>query len=97
MRGFLRPKATVLPATALVPEANLVQPPKQLTHQVQAAQPYFYAVPPSHAAADGQFAAGTCVVLRDEISDTWCQVVDANGLSVVTARGGLVQLHSPHK
>jgi hypothetical protein len=97
MRGFLRPKATVLPATALVPEANLVPPPKHLTHQVQAAQPYFYAVPPSHAAAAGEFAPGTRVALLGELSDTWCQVVDAHGLSVVTARDGLVQLHRPHQ
>jgi hypothetical protein len=95
VRGFQRPKATVLPKVALVPAANLVQPaPHHFTHQVQAAQPYFYLAPHGHKTADGLFEAGTCVVLRDATSDTWCQVVDGRGLCVVTARDGLVPLRA---
>jgi hypothetical protein len=93
MRGFQRPKTTVLPDAALVPAANLVQPaPMRFTHQVKAAQPYFYIAPQGHAQADGQFEAGTCVVLRDDTHEAWCQVVDGRGLCVVTARGGLAPL-----
>jgi hypothetical protein len=93
MRGFQQPKITVLPDAALVPHANLVQPaPTHFTHQVQVAQPYFYATPHDHEPANGHFDAGTCVVLREAVDEAWCQVVDGRGLCVVTARIGLLAL-----
>ncbi len=98
MRGFQRPKSTVLPDAALVPAANLVQPvPTHFTHQLREAQPYFYVAPLGHAPADGHFDAGTCVVLGDAIDEAWCHVVDGRGLCVVMARGGLVPLHGTRK
>jgi hypothetical protein len=98
MRGFQRPKSAVLPSAALVPATNLVQPaPTHFTHQVPVAQPFFYAVPQGQAVADGQFEAGTEVVLRQAVGATWCQVVDGRGLCVVTAREGLAPLSSEGK
>jgi hypothetical protein len=98
MRGFQRPKSTVLPDAALVPAANLVQPaPTHFTHQVRAGQPFFYSAPKSKTPADGQFAPGTCVVLHDPTDGIWCHVVDGRGLCVFTAREGLVPLHTAKK
>ncbi len=93
MRGFQRPKATVLPDAAVVPAANLVQPPpKRFTHAVPQAQPYFYALPTDQAQPDGQFDAGAQVLLKEALPGDWCQVIDGRGLRVVTAHSTLVPL-----
>ena len=45
MKGMLRPAQTVMPASALEPEADVVSPPpNRFTHAVRARQP-FYAGP----------------------------------------------------
>ena len=89
---FLRPEATVLPDSALVPEANLVHPPRHFTHTLQAAQPYHYAPPAVGAAGDGTFEAGARLQLVSHPGGPWCVVVDGRGLRVVTAFSGLQAL-----
>ena len=92
MGTFLRPKAKVLPASAMLPEANrLERPPARFTHKVKAAQPYFYDESAARP-ADGRFAAGTKVALLDRGQGPLCRVADARGLSVYTARDGLAAL-----
>jgi hypothetical protein len=97
MRGFKRPKATVLPDTALVPAANLVAPPKHFTHELRHAQPYFYAAPQHAHSADGQLEAGSSLLLREQLEGGWCAVVDGRGLCVITAQEGLFPLRSATK
>jgi hypothetical protein len=90
MEHFNRPKMTVLPESAVVPDANLVQPPPtQFTHEVTTEQPYYYS-PPKHASVpDGSFSAGTKVVKLTDDDGPLCRVVDGRGLQAVTASVGL--------
>jgi hypothetical protein len=83
-----RPKATVLPDSALVPEGNLETPPAQFTHEVIAEAPFYYSAPKKGAAPDGTLGAGTKVSLCAQ-DGPMCQVVDARGLRVFTACSGL--------
>src|SRR5262245_21364203 len=84
---MLRPTAVVLRDVALVPEHRLVRPsPNQFTHEVRHMQPYYY--DPPHAAPDGEFSAGTLVVLMVYDGGDYCRVIDARGLYVETAYEG---------
>src|SRR5215470_10304123 len=88
---MLRPKAVVLPDTALMPEHRLVKPaPNQFTHELSRAQPYFYAIPRDRP--DGRFRAGTRVVLMVYDGGQYCRVIDARSLYVETAYSGLRHL-----
>lgn len=89
MDRMLRPKATVLPESAVVPEQNLVQPPTEFTHEVIAEQPYYYGAPQQSAPPDGKFSAGTKVKLSVHKSGPYCEVIDGRGLRVTTALKGL--------
>ena len=89
MDKIIRPKAAVLPESALVPEQNMVQPPpKQFTHEVVVEQPYYY-VGPQHSTPQGNFPAGTKVAMLAHESGPLCRVADGRGLSVFTAFDGL--------
>lgn len=82
----------MLPASAAVPGAKLLQPePNQFTHTVAAEQPYFYHAGRHAAKPDGTLPAGASVVLMRRDDAGWCHVVDARGLYVVTAFSGLVR------
>jgi hypothetical protein len=87
MPRMLRPKATVLPDSALVPSANLLPPPRHFTHEVVAEQPFQYAA--RDCAPDGHFAAGTHLLLLEHGQGPLCRVQDRNGLCVMTAYAGL--------
>jgi hypothetical protein len=90
---MMRPKATVLPDSALVPERNLIQPPpNQFTHEIKAEQPYYYIGPQQAAPPDGKFPAGTKVVLISRDDGDVCRVADGQGLYAATAFGGLRSL-----
>lgn len=90
MARMLRPKATVLPDSALVPEENLLRtPPRRFTHEVEAEQPYYYSNAARAAAPDGTFPAGTQVAVLSPEEGEMCRVADGRGLSVFTAFGGL--------
>lgn len=92
MRGMLRPKARVVPASALVPPDRLVQPPpNQFTHVVRERQPYYYDARPGKR-PDGEFAEGTPVVLMVHDRGRMCRVVDGRGLYVMTVWKGLRKL-----
>jgi len=93
MKGMTRPKMTRLPASAQIPAANLRRPPAHYTHQLSAAQPYFYEADASGEAA-GTFDAGTRVARLAE-EGALCRVVDGRGLSVYTSCGGLEPLPKP--
>jgi len=88
---FLRPEMTVLPRSAVIPEANLLDPaPDRLTHEIFRDEPYYYGTVGAGAAPDGVFAAGTKVLLveRDAGGDR-CRVADAQGLYVEVGCGSL--------
>jgi hypothetical protein len=86
-----RPKSIVLSDAALVPERNLIKPPpNQFTHVLRRSQPYFYT--DAQRAPNGEFAAGTRVVLMVHDGGAYCRVVDGQGLYVETAFGGLRRL-----
>jgi hypothetical protein len=92
MKDFMRPKMSVLPDSAVVPEKNLLPPPKKFTHLVAAEQPYFYSDAPMPAKPDGKFAAGTRVLLSSHDDGAICRVVDERGLHVFTAWEGLQRI-----
>ncbi len=89
MDHMRRPKASVLADSAIVPERNLQSPPTHFTHEVIAEQPYYYIGPEQAAPPEGTFAAGIKVKLCAHDRGPTCQVVDARGLRVTTAFGGL--------
>jgi len=91
MGRILRPDAEVLDRAALIPAANLIKPaPNQFTHEIRQSQPYFYQ--DSRSEPNGEFPAGTRVVLMVHDGGASCRVVDGQGLYVETAYGGLRDL-----
>lgn len=87
---ILRPKAAVLNESAMIPTGNLLAPPpNQFTHELPQAQPYYYTLAQAGKAPDGEFAAGTQVVLLVHDGTESCRVADGQGLYVATAYKGL--------
>ena len=91
---MLRPKAVVLPDSAVVPAANQKPPPARLTHEVVTDQPYYYSRARIGMAPDGHFVAGTKVQLLARGKEPMCRVVDRQGLCVIVAYEGLRPLRS---
>ena len=92
MGKFLRPKAEVLPDSALVPEKNLVSPaPTQFTHELTKPEPYYYSSAQQGKPPDGEFPAGTKGVLVHDGGNR-CRVVDGRGISAEIESGGLKKL-----
>jgi hypothetical protein len=93
MEGFLRPEATVLPEGALVPERNLIRPGPEPVHpHSDRSQPYFYDNPQSGTPPEGQFPAGTKVVLLVGDGGPNCRVADGQGLYVAIECAALKRL-----
>ena len=89
MGRMIRPKAEVLPDSALVPEQGSASaPPRQFTHSLTQRQPFFAAEASETEAPAGQFELGAQVVLLHREGD-WCRVVAADGRHVRTACSGL--------
>ncbi|MEP6501899.1 MAG: hypothetical protein ABJD97_01095 [Betaproteobacteria bacterium] len=86
---MLRPKALVLPDSALVPEAELKAPSKRFTHQVVAEQAFHHAPARPDVAPDGRFAPGTRLILLEHGDGPLCLVQDGQGMRAVTAFAGL--------
>ncbi len=85
---MLRPKATVLSDSALIPAGHVAKkPPKRFSHQLRKSQPYYFAL--GSAIPDGQLLAGTRVRVTKQGGDDFCWVVDEHGLKVVTKCEGL--------
>lgn len=81
--GFQRPEASVLPAEALIPSANLIAPaPNQFTHELIRPQPFYYGGTQAEAAPDGELPAAAKVTLLVYDGGLHCRVVDAQGLYV---------------
>lgn len=90
MDHMLRPKAAVLPESAIVPDRNMIRPPPtKFTHEVISEQPFYYIGPNQTAPPEGKFPAGTKVKLMTHDGGTMCQVADGRGLCVTTAFIGL--------
>jgi hypothetical protein len=93
VEGIQRPETTVLPEGALVPGRNLIRPaPNQFTHEVTRSQPYYYGDPQPGTPPDGQFPAGTKVVLLVGDGGPNCRVADGQGLYVTIECAGLKRL-----
>ena len=91
--GFVRPEAAVLTAKALVPGQNLIAPaPNQFTHEVARAQPYYFTGAQPEMTPDGEFLAGTKVVLLLHDGGVYCRVADGRGLYVETEYDSLRKL-----
>jgi hypothetical protein len=89
MARMLRPKMQVMRESALIPPGNQVQPaPNQFTHELVEHQPYYYGAS-ARKQPDGDFPAGTQVVLMVRGAGHMCRVVDGRGLYVLTACKGL--------
>jgi hypothetical protein len=92
MKGMLRPAQTVMPASALEPEAVVVAPPpNRFTHVVRARQP-FYVGSLLTGEAGGTLAAGAKVVLLVKGRGDVCRVIDRRGRYVTTSCKGLKAL-----
>lgn len=89
MDKVIRPKTVVLPESAQLPDRNVLRPPpNQFTHEIVEKQPYYYVGIDQGAPPEGQFAAGTRVVLlRHDGAECW--VADGRGLYVATGCSGL--------
>ena len=83
MKGFVRPKATILDEHALVPGENLITPaPNQFTHELPHAQPYYFTGAQQGRPPDGELPAGAKVVLLAYDGGSYCRVADERGLYV---------------
>lgn len=83
--GVLRPTAEVLAADALVPAANVVQPPPdQFSHVLTRDEPYRFGTDPT-ATPDGELQRGTPVLVV---------VNDGHHARVIDGRGLYVQVRS---
>ena len=90
MGRMIRPKPSVLPASALLPDRNILEPPpNEFTHEVVAEQPYYYVGPHQTAPPEGTFPAGTKVVLLKHDGGSVCRVADGRGVCAATAFDGL--------
>jgi hypothetical protein len=82
MKGFITTKASVLHESAIVPDDSLISPaPNQFSHQLKRSQPYYYGETKKNKNPDGEFAAGTKVLLVRDEGDR-CRVADEHGLYV---------------
>lgn len=92
MEEFLRPKAEVLPDSALIPGKNLViPPPNQFTHELTRDEAYHYGGTAA-SSADGVFPIGTRVLLVRQQDGGRCSVIDERGLYVEVACDSLRRL-----
>ena len=93
MKGIVRPEASELPESSMIPDRNLVSPaPDRFTHELTRAQPFFFDRAGEGEKPDGELPAGTRVVLMGGGEGRWCRVVDGRGLYVETESEGLKKL-----
>lgn len=90
MKGFVRPPAIVLDESSIVPDKNIISPaPNQLTHELTRPQPYYFDSAQQAKPPDGEFPAGTKVVLLEYHGGDHCRVADQQGLYVEIEHGSL--------
>jgi hypothetical protein len=79
--------------SSLVPPENQIRPPpNQFSHQVIEAEPFYFRREADSNAPDGQFAAGTKVLLLRSEGGSRCRVADERGLYVEVSRSSLSAL-----
>ena len=82
MKGFVSPEASVLDESAIIPDENLMSPaPTQFTHKLKRAQPYYFSHAKEGKQPDGEFSAGTRVLLVSKDGNHY-RVADEQGLLV---------------
>lgn len=92
MKGFKKPRATVLGENAVIPEGNLISPaPKNFTHELIRKEPFYYSNPTKDAEPSGEFKSGTKVLLVRS-RGRFCRVADKQGLLVEVACDSLKKL-----
>lgn len=92
MKGFKRPRATVLPENAVIPERNLISPaPNNFTHELIRKEPFYYSNPTKGTEPSGEFPRGTKVLLVRS-RGSFCRVADGKGLFVEVACDSLKKL-----
>ena len=80
---FLRPDAVVLSENAMVPDRNIISPaPNQFTHELTRPQPFYFDGAQQGTPPNGEFRAGTKVVLLVYNGGNYCRVADGQGLYV---------------
>ena len=90
-----RPEPEILPASAIIPSANLIAPaPNQFTHEIVRPAPFYYSEGGEDQAPDGMFERGTPVVLLHSEEGGRCHVADGRGLYVVVKRESLRRLRT---
>jgi hypothetical protein len=83
MKGVIRPRAVVLAENAIVPDKNLISPaPNQFTHELVGSQAYYFNEAARAKLPDGEFPAGTRVVLLLYNGGDYCRVANEQGLYV---------------
>jgi hypothetical protein len=93
MQGFIRPDATVLPESSVVPKKNIISPaPNQFTHELTRPLPFYFDGAQTAAEPNGQFAAGTKVVLLVYDGGSYCRVAEGQGLYVEVEYDALKRL-----
>lgn len=93
MENIIRPEALVLSDSAMIPDKNLISPPpNQFTHELTEAQSYYYTGAQQGSPPDGEFAAGTKVVLLVHNGGSYCRVANGEGLYVETEYASLRRL-----
>ncbi|WOH68169.1 hypothetical protein [Bradyrhizobium sp. BWA-3-5] len=93
MDGMKRPKAVVLPDSALIPSSCQLSPaPNQFTHELMRSQPFYASQGASGGPPAGQFDAGAKVVLLYCDGTDFCRVLDGAGRYVETRLDGLRKL-----
>ena len=94
MKNFIKPKAIVLPDESFVPDENIISPPpNQFTHRLARTQPYYFGGAQQGTAPNGEFPAGTKVVLMTRDGESsYCRVADGQGLYAEIEFGSLEKL-----
>lgn len=93
MKRIIRPPVSVLPASALVPEKNLITPPpNQFTHEVVRKLAFYYGDAQKNQQPDGYVEKGNKVVLLVHDGGEHCRVADGRGLYVEVEYAGLRKL-----
>ena len=83
MENFVKPDVVVLSENAIVPDRNFILPaPNQFTHELTRPQPFYFTGAQQAMQPNGQFPAGTKVVLLVYDGGNYCRVADGKGLYV---------------
>ena len=81
MEQFIKPKAEILSEESLIPDKNTISPPpNQFTHKLKDSQSFYYIGAMQGSPPDGEFPAGTKVVLLRYDGGSYCRVADEQGL-----------------